>query len=170
MLNKNLNLILSLLILTIFITASPAAAENFESPEEFTEYIYQNYSQENFKKVYQNFVPELKRVFEEKDYLDFQKENFEKYNLEYTNIEVGEAKKIDYNQVKSKFNYADDFGEYYQLSVSYLLKFDHFGEREEKSGKKVYLRKIVDTFQVFWNPETVSNDQSAEVEVDQDGQ
>ena len=157
-------------IFVILFLSPLAQTEGFESPKAFTEYIYENYSEENFSEVYNNFAAELKRELEKKVYLDFQKENFEKYSLEYTDIKVGDAKEIEFKEVKDKFDYAVDFGNYYMLQVEYLLKFNHFGKREEESGKKVYLRKIVDTFQIFWNPETTSNDQSAKVEADQDGQ
>lgn len=129
------------------------AAEKFKNPEEFSQYIYENYSQKNFAVVYDNFAAELKRELDLAEYINFQKQNFEKYNLEYSNIKIGKAKKIDYQRIKEKFSYARDFGDYYHLEVSYLLKFDRFGHREKNSTKKIYLRKIKDDFQVFWDQE-----------------
>lgn len=135
----------------MLIIAFSIQAEEFESPENFTEFIYNNYSDENFTEVYNNFAVELKAKLEEKTYLDFQQQNFEKYKLAYTAIEVGSAEKIKYDEIKSKFNYAVDSGNYYKLQVKYLLKFKHFGSREKKSKKMVYLRKTKDDFQIFWD-------------------
>ncbi|PUU94610.1 MAG: hypothetical protein CI947_524, partial [Halanaerobium sp.] len=106
---------------------------------------------------------ELKRILPENKYTEFQQQNFEKYQLKYTEIKVSAAKEIDFKTIKDKFDYADDFGSYYQLQVSYLLKFKHFGSREEKSEKKVYIRKINDDFQIFWDyKNALNNDEAAE--------
>ena len=155
--------ILIMLIITPFLQA-----EEFDSPEAFTEYIYTNYTEENFTEVYNNFSAELKRVLNKEEYLEFQKKNFEKYNLEYTKIEVREAEKIKFKKIKENFSYADNFGNYYQLQVSYLLKFNHFGRREKESEKIVYLRKIKDDFQIFWDYENALKDEKATVRDDQD--
>lgn len=150
MLNKNFAII-SIIILLL----SPAIyAEDFNSPEAFTDYIYENYAAENFSEVYLHFAAELKRKLEKEDYLKFQKSNFEKYNLVYENIEVGQAEEIKFTEIENNFNYAMDFGEYYRLKVKYLLKFSHFGSREKESEKFVYLRKIKDDFQLFWDYES----------------
>lgn len=165
MLNKK-NIIL--LCLIIFILSPILQAEEFKSPKSFTEYIYQNYAAENFNKVYDNFAVELKKVLKKEDYLEFQKKNFKKYNLKYTEIKVAEAKKIKFGKIKEKFDYADDFGEYYQLDVSYLLKFDRFGSREKRSEKIVYLRKINEDFQIFWDYENALADDKSVGQDDQD--
>lgn len=165
MLNKK---IVFLAVLIIFLLTPVLQAEEFESPEAFTEYIYANYAAENFKEVYNNFAAELKRILAEEEYLEFQQQNFEKYKLEYKEIEVAAAKEIDFEEIEDKFAYADDFGSYYQLQVSYLLKFKRFGSREERSEKNVYLRKINDDFQIFWDYESAVNDDKAVDRNDQD--
>ncbi len=165
MLNK-INIILAVLII-ILLTPVLQAAE-FESPEAFTEFIYANYAQKNFAEVYNNFAAELKRILAEEQYLKFQQQNFEKYELEYTEIEVSAADQVDFENIKDKFDYAEDFGSYFQLKVSYLLKFSHFGQREERSAKDVYLRKINDDFQIFWDYKSALNDDEAVDGNDQD--
>lgn len=157
-----------LAVLFIFLTTSLLQAESFESPEAFTEYIYANYAEKNFVEVYNNFAAELKRILAEEDYLEFQQQNFEKYKLEYTEIEVGTAEEIEFEKIAAKFSYARDFGSYYQLPVSYLLKFSRLGRRQERSEKDVYLRKINDDFQIFWDYESALNDDQAADRDDQD--
>ena len=164
MLNKKI-IVLTLLIILLLTPA--LLAEEFESPEAFTEYIYASYAAENFAEVYANFAAELKRILAEEDYLKFQQQNFEKYELEYTEIEVSAAEEVDFKKIEKKFDYAQDFGSYYQLQVSYLLKFNRFGSREEKSGKDVYLRKINDDFQIFWDYQSALNDDEAADRADQ---
>lgn len=139
-------------------TIEAEKTEIFNSPEAFTEHIYNNYAQNNFSEVYQKFAPELKRILKEEEYLDFQKENFEKYNLEYSEIEVETAKSINFEEIKKQFSYAEEFGEFYELSVSYLIRFKRMGRRERQSDKKVYLRKINAQYQLFWDPETIEED------------
>ena len=145
-------------IFVILFLSPLAQTEEFENPKVFTEYIYENYSEENFSEVYNNFAAELKRKLEEEVYLDFQKKNFAKYKLEYTNIKVDQVKEIKFDEIKDKFDYADDFGNYYKLQVGYLLKFNHFGSREKQSEKMVYVRKINDDFQIFWDYQSALDD------------
>ena len=155
-------------IFVILFLSPLAQTEGFESPKAFTEYIYENYSEENFSEVYNNFAAELKRELEKKVYLDFQKENFEKYSLEYTDIKVGDAKEIEFREIKDKFDYAIDFGNYYMLQVEYLLRFNHFGSREKNSEKIVYVRKINDDFQIFWDYKNALDDDKAANRDDKD--
>jgi len=160
--------IIFLTILLILILAPLLQAEEFKNSEVFTEYIYSNYAEENFAEVYENFAAELKRILAEEKYVGFQEQNFEKYNLEYTEIKVGEAQPIDFSEIKKEFEYAMDFGSYYQLQVSYLIKFNRFGSREERSEKTVYLRKINDDFQIFWDYHSAIDDEKAAEADDKD--
>ncbi|WP_243835891.1 hypothetical protein [Halanaerobium saccharolyticum] len=162
------NKIIFLAVLLVFLATPFVEAESFESPESFTEYVYANYADENFEEVYNNFAAELKRVLAEEDYLEFQQHNFEKYKLEYTEIEVGTAEEITFEEIEAEFEYARDFGSYYRLQVSYLLKFSRLGRREERSEKDVYLRKINDDFQIFWDYESALSDDQAANRDDQD--
>lgn len=146
--------------LILILTSPFSVAAEFESPETFTEYIYQNYASENFNKVYNNFVDELQEIVKKETYLKFQKENFEKYNLVYTEIKVGEAKEVEFDKIKAQFDYALDQGEYYQVQVNYLIKFDRFGRRDKESGKKVYLRKNNNKFHIFWDYKSVLDDET----------
>ena len=157
------NKIIFLVVLIIFLSTPLILAEDFESPEAFTEYVYANFAEENFAEVYNNFAAELKRILSKEEYLKFQQHNFDKYELEYTEIEVSAAEKIEFEKIEEKFDYADDFGSYYRLQVSYLLKFNRFGSREERSEKNVYLRKINKDFQIFWDHESaLESDKAAD--------
>ncbi|PTV93366.1 hypothetical protein C8C76_1423 [Halanaerobium saccharolyticum] len=157
-----------LAVIVIILAAPVLQAEEFKSPEAFTEYIYANYAEENFEEVFNNFAAELKRIITVEDYLEFQQQNFKKYKLEYQEIEVSAAEEIDFEKIKDKFDYAQDFGDYYQLQVSYLLKFDHFGQREERSEKKVYIRKINADYQLFWDYQSAFNDDQDQTGAGQD--
>jgi len=153
----------TIFLIIFFILISPLVtrAEKFESPKTFTEYIYLNYADENFAEVYDNFAAELKRILKKDKYIDFQQQNFKKYDLEYTEIKVSAAKAVDFSEIKSNFEYAVDYGSYYQLQVSYLIRFNRFGSREERSEKMVFLRKINDDFQVFWDYQSAIDDDKA---------
>src|SRR6056297_1483165 len=70
-----------LAVLIICLMSPMLQAEDFESPEAFTEYIYANYAEEDFVEVYDNFAAELKRILKKNKYLEFQEKNFKKYNL-----------------------------------------------------------------------------------------
>ena len=163
LIKKNIHLLFILLL--VFSTAViplEATAADYKSPEDFTEYIYKNYSEENFAEVYKNFAEELKEILTEETYLNFQKENFKDYDLEFTEIEVQKAEKIDFKEIKSKFDYAEDSGQYYKLKVNYLIKFSHFGSRDKESGKSVYLQKEDSDYSLLWDyKEAIDSDKSA---------
>lgn len=151
-------IIISILLFCLISTAGTAA--ELKNPEAFVDFIYQNYAKNDFALVYDNFAAELKRTLEKEKYLDFQKNNFNQYNLEFSDIEIGNPEKIDFAEIKNKFDYAQDFGEYYIVEVSYLLDFKYFGSREKRSGKSVYIRKINKDLQLFWDYETAMNDEN----------
>lgn len=131
------------------------------APEKFVEMIYQHYADENFDGVYNNFLPLLKERLARENYVSFQKENFKKYNLKYSNIDVGKAEKITYQDLPDEIKFGDQADYYYKIKVSYQLNFTHLGQqREEKSEKDVYLaeKKFLQTgdknrFYLIWNPD-----------------
>lgn len=133
------------------------------NPEKFVEMIYQHYSDKNFNGVYNNFLPLLKEKLAREDYVSFQKKNFKKYNLKYSNINVGKAEKISYQDLPSEIQFGDQADYYYKIKVSYQLHFTHLGQKkEEESEKNVYLaeKKFLQTgdinrFYLIWNPDPV---------------
>lgn len=174
MLNKNIfkiTIIIFISLVFTFCSFSLKAEEN-RNPEEFIEYIYANYAVENFKEVYANFADELKKLISEEEYIEFQKKNFDKYSLEYSNISVDDRKKLNYQEFKQEFSFLESEGDFYSLEVSYLLKFNRFGDREEETEKRVYLRqndsninnKKTNKFNLFWDPEPILKNEDSESE------
>ncbi|RQD72952.1 MAG: hypothetical protein D5S01_08665 [Halanaerobium sp. MSAO_Bac5] len=165
MLNKKFKWKLISLLLLIFLVFSfkqISAADSFDSPVGFGEYIYENYAQENFAEVYDNFAAELKSVLSSEEYIKFQQDNFEKYELEYRNIEVANPEEISYQEFKSEFPFLEDEGTFYTVEVSYLIKFRRLGSRERESDNLVYLRKKDNNFELFWDPEPILDELSPE--------
>lgn len=157
--------ILFILLLAFSIVFIPfrTAAADYKSPEDFAEYIYQKYSEEDFAEVYKNFAEELKEILTEETYVNFQNENFKDYDLEFTDIEVKEAEKVNFKEIKSKFDYAEETGQYYKAKVNYLIKFSHFGSRDKESGKYIYLRKKDGKYSLFWDyKEAMDSDEAAD--------
>jgi hypothetical protein len=141
-----------------------------QTPKEFIENIYADYAAQNFKKVYANFADELKELITEEEYIDFQKKNFDKYSLEYSNIDVNNLKELSYDEFKNEFSFLESKGKFYSIEVSYLLKFNRFGDREEETEKKVYLRQNnsmlndekTKEFHLFWDPEPILKNSDSE--------
>lgn len=174
MLNKNiLKITLIIFISIVFAFCSfSLKAEEQQTPEEFIEYIYANYAAENFKEVYTNFADELKKLISEEEYIEFQKKNFDKYSLEYSNIRIDDLKKLSYDEFKQEFSFLESEGGFYSFEVSYLLKFNRFGDREEEIEKRVYLRQNdsninnekTKKFHLFWDPEPIIKNEDSESE------
>ena len=172
MLNKNYKQkIFSLLILTILIFSfnQNSTASSLNNPVEFGEYIYDNYAQENFEEVYANFAAELKSILSREEYTEFQKDNFEKYQLEYTDIEVANPQEISYQEFKKEFPFLEAKGTFYTVEVSYLIKFRRLGSRERESDKLVYLREKENKFELFWDPEPILDELSPESAAEDNG-
>ena len=156
-----------MIIISILFVFSVSTAAEDKTPKEYVEYIYENYADQNFKEVYANFALEVKQLITEKEYIEFQKQNFSKYSLEYRNINVDDLKELDYDQFKNEFPFLKDEGDFYSLKVSYLLRFKRFGDREEETEKRVYLRsnnfsnnnKVL---QLFWDPEPILKNKNSE--------
>ncbi len=172
MLNKNIykiSLIICILFLFVFCSFS-LKAEDQQTPKEFIEAIYANYAAQNFKKVYANFADELKELITEEEYVNFQKKNFDKYSLDYSKITVDDLKELSYEEFKDEFSFLESDGSFYSLEVSYLLKFNRFGDREEKTEKRVYLRQKNSMFNdeknngfhLFWDPEPILKNEDSE--------
>lgn len=163
---KNLLLIFGLLIIILLnLVGNPALAREFNSEIDFVEYIYHEYSIENFAVVYQNFVPELKAILTKEEYLKFQQENFSKYELEYKDIEVGSSSQINQQQIASEFTYTAEVSsnkpKFYAVEVKYLLEFNRFGRREKETDKKVYVQQTESGYQLFWDPEPILGESEA---------
>jgi hypothetical protein len=173
-LNRNFFKTISIIIISLLLVFCSLSlkAEEQKTPKEFVEYIYANYADENFKEVYANFADELKALITEDEYIDFQKKNFDKYSLEYSNIRIDDLKKMSYEEFKQEFSFLESEGDFYSLEVRYLLKFNRFGDREEKIEKRVYLRKNDSNinnknskeFQLFWDPEPILKNEDSESE------
>lgn len=171
MLNKNIfKSIFIIFILMVIVFGSSSSAQEQQNPEKFVEYIYANYADENFKEVYVNFADELKKMITEEEYVEFQKRNFEKYSLEYSNIKVADKKELNYEEFKDEFDFLNTEGDFYSFEVSYLLKFNRFGDREEETKKKVFLRSSNSKadnqnnkkYELFWDPEPILKDEDSE--------
>ncbi|MFW5889454.1 MAG: hypothetical protein ACOCUD_03640 [Bacillota bacterium] len=158
--------IIIILMLFIFCSLSLEAEEQ-KTPKEFVEYIYANYADENFKEIYANFADELKALITEEEYIESQKKNFNKYKLEYSNIKVDDLKELNYEEFKNEFSFLEAEGDFYSFKVSYLMEFNRFGDREEETEKRVYLRRNNSEtnskeFQLFWDPEPILKNEDAE--------
>ncbi len=172
MLNKNVfKITLIIFILLGFTLCSfSLKAEEQQTPEKFTEYIYANYASENFEEVYANFADELKKIISEEEYIEFQKRNFNKYSLEYSSIDVNNLEELSYEEFKNKFSFVESKGNFYSIEVSYLLKFQRLGAREEETKKRVYLRQnnsdinneTTKKFHLFWDPEPIVKNEDSE--------
>ena len=165
MLNKILNKFLLIILLFILIfSVSKVNAADFNNTKEFIEYIYANYAEQKFSEVYSLFAPELKSILDREEYLNFQQQNFNKYDLEIKNVMVDDIKELSYKEFKKEFPFLKYEGSFYSARVNYLLIFEKLGEREEEIEKRVYLREYSSSnyeksdkryYSLFWDPEPI---------------
>lgn len=165
-LKKILYLILFLLVLspiTIFSHGRyiPEYAEEDPVAEKdkigFVEEIYSNYARMQFDFIYQNMHPEIKEILSKDDYIDFQKENFEKYHLKIEDVEINkETERVELpRKFSSLIEIADD-EIVYKLEVSYTMFFTSLGnEEEEETGKEVFILEDKENLYLLWDPDLI---------------
>jgi len=124
---------------------------------DFVDKIYHRYSEEDFEFIYEKLHPALKEIISEKDYIEFQEENFRKYKLEIGKIKVGteilEAelpdKFIDIINIKE---------EVYTIKVSYEMKFETAGINQDHENDKDVLVVMEDEkIYLLWDPSVVND-------------
>lgn len=128
--------------------------------KKFVASIYKNYSRQNFTYVYNQLYPAIKEVMSEKEYITFQKENFERYNLTISNIKVKDVRELKTvpNQFKTYLSMAD-IELLSSVTVNYSIFFYNDNEREIE--KEVYIclkakgKKEKKKLFLLWDPEIV---------------
>jgi len=134
------------------VSAFPVSGADFNNTKEFVEYIYANYAEQDFSEV------------DREKYLNFQENNFNKYDLELKNILVDDIEELSYKEFKKEFPFLNYEGSFYSARVRYLLVFEKLGEREEEIEKRVYLREYSSSnyeksdkryYSLFWDPEPI---------------
>ncbi|MEJ6949928.1 hypothetical protein [Natronospora cellulosivora (SeqCode)] len=172
LLNKYLIINLLILILVSIIFSSSAFSQRrfmlrHEESEEiileknikisFIEEIYIKYANMEFEYIYQNLHPEIKELISEREYVNFQKENFEKYNLRIEAIELGD--KAEIVSLPRSFNNIVNLKEeqvVHRIKVSYTLIFTTLGsEHRQDTEKNVFILVDGEELYLLWDPSVI---------------
>lgn len=123
----------------------------------FTEAIYDHYSRQDFKYIYQNLHPAIQQNLSEEKYCRFQEKNFRRYGVDITDVQienyrrVGEIPKefLDYLK-QTEHNYI------YAVAIRYQLKFNSNGFRQEKTlEKEVLVYRQNGQNYLLWDPSII---------------
>ncbi len=124
----------------------------------FVDDIYFNYTQQNFVFVYNKLYPGVKNILTEKNYVEFQKKNFEKYSLVITEYNV--------NEKVQNVSVPDEFSDYFaeknnmnvkKINVAYHMSFINSGSKVKRDISKdvyIYVDKE-ESFYLLWNPQII---------------
>lgn len=163
--NKNLaqNLIIVFVIIaTIFLSAGNIQAEpdDLDQLNEFVNSIYNNYQEGEFQEVYQQLHPGIQENLTEEEYVNFQEDNKERYQLEISEIEIIEIKTID--KLPSKFNEylsTEEYEKAYEAKVEYELNFKFLKTNQNKEvDTETYLVKADDQLYLIWDRSVIEED------------
>lgn len=119
----------------------------------YTEKLYTNYANQNFTYVYRLLHPAIKDILSEREYVDFQKENFYKYKLKFSNIKAKENLKMIELPDKYHDIIPDGDKRIYSVPVSYQMDLTFAGDEQKKQvDNQVYI--LVDNQKLYflWNP------------------
>jgi len=128
--------------------------------EDYIYNIYKSYQENEYEVVYNHMHPEIKKVLNKEKYIEFQKKNTEKYELEISEIEVLE--------VTIQKNLPDTFKdiitekenlEVYEISIKYKTNYKNAGSQKEKIiDKETYVVSDSDQKYLLWNPGIINKD------------
>ncbi len=173
--NKKLaqNLLITLIIITtIFLLTGKIQAgtsdseqlqtesNNSEHLNDFINSIYSNYQAGEFQEVYQLLHPGIKENLTEEEYIDFQQENKEKYQLEISEIEIIEIKTIEKLPAKfDKYLSEEDYQNAYQAKVEYEMDFKFLRTNQNKEvDTETYLVESENQLYLVWDRSVIEED------------
>jgi hypothetical protein len=123
----------------------------------FIEQIYQDYSEGNFSEVYQKIHPLIKKELTEETYIEFQENNFQKYQLKISKVTVkSPVYLIKLPHVFDKYDILSSQGSIIEVDVGYQLNFNYIGgTKQEDIQKKVYLLMEEGRLYLLWDPSVI---------------
>ena len=83
-------IIILILIMLWSVTAEAVKKEEFQPDiiRGFVEEVYNNYRSKKFENIYQVLYPGIKREVTKDEYIKFQNKNFQKYDLQISDISI----------------------------------------------------------------------------------
>lgn len=158
---ENLTIIL-IIIALILLSAGQIQAEanDTEHLNEFINSIYNNYQQAEFQEVYQLLHPGIKENLTEEEYINFQQNNKERYQLEISKVKIIEINSID--QLPTKFNEyisKTDYQKAYQAIVEYEMDFKFLRTNQHKEvDTETYLAESDGQLYLVWDRSVIEED------------
>lgn len=159
---KKVCLYLIILFLIIYYTAfaaSPGDTFLQETLVSFAADIYEKYSSSNFRYVYNRLHPVIMDIITEREYVDFQKENFSRYNLKIENINIQQS--LIKESVLPDYCtdiITDDDIRVYEVPIEYEMTFSIGGSRKKQEVKKEVILAIEEEeIYLLWNPSVIDD-------------
>ncbi len=163
--NKKLaqNLIITLIIFaTILLSTGNIQAELNDSDQlnDFINTVYNHYQEGEFKEVYQLLHPAIQENLTEEEYVNFQQDNTDRYQLKLSEIEIIEINSFD--KLPSKFNQylsEEQYQEAYEAKVEYKMEFRFLGTNQSREvDTETYLAKNNDQLYLIWDRSVIEED------------
>ncbi len=125
-----------------------------ESLFNFTEAIYDHYSRQDFKYIYQNLHPALQQKLSEEKYCQFQEKNFRRYGVDISDVQIENYRRV--GEIPKEFlDYLNqaEHNSIYAVAIRYQLKFNSNGLRQEKIlEKEVLIYRQEGQHYLLWDP------------------
>lgn len=157
------NLIITMIIITtIFLLAGRIQAEASDSEQlnDLINSIYDNYQAGELQEVYQLLHPGIKENLTEEEYINFQEDNKEKYQLEISEIEIIEIQSID--KLPAKFDEylsEEDYQDAYEAKVEYEMDFKFLKTNQNKEvDTETYLVESDGQLYLVWDRSVIEED------------
>ncbi|MCF8000579.1 MAG: hypothetical protein K9K76_01790 [Halanaerobiales bacterium] len=153
-------IIIVILLGTLTISVFAEEKSDLTEIEDYIYNIYKSYQENEYEVVYNHMHPEIKEVLKKEKYIEFQKKNTEKYELEISEIEV--------LKVSIKENLPDVFKDIisdkenlkvYEISIKYKTNYKNAGSQKEKIiEKETFVVSDSNQKYLLWNPGIINKD------------
>jgi len=158
---KNELLIIFIILFILLLNFSTGYCQDEELGSRIKEFavgIYSNYADHNFEYVYNVLHPAIKDILVAEDYIEFQEQNFKKYNLKLSDIVVNEKiENCDIPQEFQEYINKNVGGKVKIINVSYHMKFLNNGQKIGRDINKevfIYLDKKQNLY-LLWDPQII---------------
>ncbi len=151
------NKVIPIIAIMLILCSISVQAVGKSDLKEFTLSVYRNYTSNDYSSVYQYLHPDIKKIVSRDEYINFQQENTDKYQMSIAEVVVEEVTLLASKPVEYR-DLITGTGSYFTVNVNYRLQFEYLGKTIEREIEKdVFLFVDNEEIYLLWNPEVIND-------------
>lgn len=153
-------MVIIILLGTLTLPGFTNEKNNFSEIENYIYHIYEKYQKKDYKTVYNNMHPEIRKVLEKEKYIKYQEKNSTKYNIKISEVEV--LKVTILNNMPDTFEdiiAGEKNHKIYEITIKYKANYENAGNEKKKTiEKKTYVLSNNEQYYLLWDPNIINKD------------